>query len=80
VFDSLAYTIRKIDRFTGDVATVEGQPFAFDLFGTVHALWADENYLYIAIENAISRLTIANLTTAMLLQWHLLCFPLCATV
>src|SRR5438876_1410924 len=61
VSDSLAYTIRKIDRATGDVTTAAGQPLIYDVEGgEVRALWADENYLYIAKWAAISRLTIVT--------------------
>jgi len=60
VYDDFAFTIRKVDRITGDVTTVLGQPFVDLGLDTVHSLWADENYLYIAIRNAISRLTIST--------------------
>ena len=60
LYDFVAFTIRRIDRATGEVTTANGQPLIQDGAGSVRALWADENHVYIAKRSAILRLTIAT--------------------
>jgi hypothetical protein len=58
LYDKRAFTVRKIDRVTTDVTTVFGRPLVAQ--GAIQALWADENYLYMARQSAIIRMAIAT--------------------